>query len=404
METPRIDPARLPELYEAVCHLNVSMDESEVIQRVLESALKLMKADYAFLQLTDSPTIHISPNPAQGLTEFFRGISETLAAQMVQARASINVSDLQEFSTFANEHLSEFLASHTVAIVAIKTARNEIGTLAVTRHRTAREFTSDETSALEFFAKWAELALDAAQASRIRESCVSFVHMACFDIRTPVTFVAGISELLSNELTLVVSDKQLELLGMLSKQSKKVSALTNVLPDLAQIEFDALRLWLKPIDIAKSIAETTNELSPQLEAKGHILNIVAPSSIPFVMADERRFHQILTGLISNAGKFMLQEGQITMTVVVAGGVIRVSVADKGIGIQQDEQPQVFSKGFHANLPVELRHLQGVGGSLYIFKHAVEGMGGTIGFESEPGKGSTFWFTLPIAEPGTSPNS
>jgi signal transduction histidine kinase len=105
----------------------------------------------------------------------------------------------------------------------------------------------------------------------------------------------------------------------------------------------------------------------------------------------------ISGLISNADKFMLQEGQITVTVVVEDKVIRISVADKGIGIQPDEQSQVFSKLFHANLPVELRHLQGVGASLYIFKHAVVGMGGTIGFESEPGKGSTFWFTLPIAE-------
>jgi signal transduction histidine kinase len=63
-----------------------------------------------------------------------------------------------------------------------------------------------------------------------------------------------------------------------------------------------------------------------------------------------------------------------------------------------------TKWVQANLPIELRHLQSVGVSLYIFKRAVEGMGGTIGFESERGKGSTFWFTLPIAEPETSPNS
>ena len=404
MENPKIDPARLPELYEAVCQLTTSLDESDVIQHVLESALKLMKAEQAFLQLANSSTVHIAPNPTQGLTAFFSGISETLAAQMAQARASIYVSDRQQFSAFANEHLSAFLDSHTAVAVLLKTSRGEVGTLAATRDISTGAFTSDEVSALEFFTKWAALALDAAQASKIRESCVNFVQSACFDIRNPIAAIVGYSELLLNDLATVAGSEHIEMLGLLNKQARKVSALTNVLPDLAQIEFDTLWLRLGPIDIAKSMSEISKELSPQLEAKDHILKIIAPASIPPVIADEWRFNQILGGLTSNADRFMLQEGEITITVSATEKSIRISVTDNGIGIQLDEQSQVFSKWFRANLPDELRHLQGVGTSLYIIKHAVEGMSGTIGFESEPGKGSTFWFTLPIAEPETSSNS
>jgi signal transduction histidine kinase len=404
MENPKIDPARLPELYEAISQLSASQNEADIIQRVLDSALKLVNAQHAFLQLANSPSIHIAPTPTQGLMEFFSGISETLAVNMVQARASIYVSNWQEFSAFANEHFLGFLASHTAAIVALKTPRAEVGTLAVTRDISAGAFTSDETLALEFFAKWAALALDAAQVSKIRESCVGFIHGACFDIRTPMSFIVGFSQLLLSDLASVASNEQIEMLSLLNKRAMKVSALTNVLPDLAQIEFDTLRLRLTSVDIARDITKTIDELRPQLDAKGHILKIIAPSSIPPVIADEWRFHQIMAGLVSNADKFMLQEGQITVTVVVADKVVHISVADTGLGIQPNEQPQVFSKWFHANLPVDLRHLQGVGTSLYIFKHAVEGMGGTIGFESESGKGSTFWLTLPIAEPEASPNS
>jgi K+-sensing histidine kinase KdpD len=401
MGNPKIDPVRLLELYEAISQLSASQDESDIIQRVLDSALKLMNAERAFLQLNNSPTMHLAPNPAQGLTEFYSGISETLAEQMAQARASIYVPNWQEFSVFADEHLSAFLASNTAAIVVLKTPRGQIGTLAVTRAASMGAFTPDKMTVLEFFVKWAALVLDAAQVSKIRESCVSFIHGACFDIRTPMSFIVGFSELLLSDLAPVANDEQIEMLSLLNKRARKVSALTNVLPALAQIEFDTLRLRLKPVDIGKSIAEIAKELGPQLEAKGHILKMAGLISIPLVMADEWRFHEILTGLISNADKFMLKEGQITVTVVIEDKVIRISVADEGIGIQPNEQPQVFSKWFHANLPVELRHLQGVGVSLYIFKHAVEGMGGTIGFASEPEKGSTFWFTLPIAEPDTS---
>lgn len=404
MENPQIDLTRLPELYEMISKLRASQDESVIIQCVLDSALKLTNAEYASLQLVNSHEVHIAPVPTQGLVEFFSGISESMATQMAQARASLYVSDRQEFAAFANEHVAAFLDSHTAVTVRLKTAQGEIGTLAVTRHRSVGAFTSDETAQIEFFGQWAALALDAAQASKIRESCVNFVHGACFDIRTPMSFIVGFTELLLSDLASVANDKQIEMLGLLNERARKVSALTNVLPDLAQIEFATLWSRLKPVDIARSIAETVDELRPQLEAKGHILKMVGPTSILPAKADEWRFHQILTGLISNADRFMLQEGQITVTVVVEDRFIRISVADNGIGIQPNEQPQVFSKWFHANLPVELRHLQGVGTSLYILKHAVEGMGGTIGFESEPGKGSTFWFTLPIAEPETSSNS
>jgi K+-sensing histidine kinase KdpD len=401
MDNPKNDPARLPELYEVISQLSTSQDESEIIQRILNSALKLMNAEHALLQLADSPEVNVAPAPAQSFVEFFSSISEALATQMAQARASIYVSDWQEFTASANEHLSEFPASHTAAIVALKTPHTEVGTLMVTRDISAGAFAPDEISALEFFAKWAALALDATQVSKIRESCVSFVHGACFDIRTPMSFIVGVSELLLSDLTPVANNEQLEMLRLLNKRARKVNALTSVLPDLAQIEFDILRLRINPVDIAKSMSKISEDLGAQLEARGHILEIIKPRLILLVMTEEWRFHQILTSLISNADKFMLQEGQITVTAVVEDKVIRISVADKGIGIRPEEHPFVFSKFFHANLPVELRHLQGVGVSLYIAKHAIEGMGGTIGFESEPGKGSTFWFTLPIAEPDAS---
>ncbi len=393
----QFDPARLPELFEMISQLNASQNESDVIQRALDSALRLMNAEYAFLQLINSHEVHIAPTPNQGFAEFFSSISESLATHMAQARASISVSDWQEFSTFANEHLPGFLASHATAIATLKTSRAEVGTLAVTRDISTGAFTPDEISALELFANWAALALDATQVSKTREACANFVHGACFDIRSELTAIMGYSQLLRDGLSSVAIDEQLEMIDLLNNLARKASTLTTVLPDLARIEFGTFRFRLAPIDAAKCIRQIVEELGPQLEAQRHLLKVFQPASIPLVMAEERRFHQVLTGLISNADQFMLQEGQITITAVIEDKVVCISVSDNGIGIPPNEQPQVFSKWFHANVPVELRHLQGIGSSLYIFKHVVEGMGGTIGFESEPGKGSTFWFTLPIAE-------
>ncbi len=120
---------------------------------------------------------------------------------MAQVHASIYVSDWQEFSTFANEHLSTFLASQTIVMASLKTPRGMVGTLAAIRNVSAGAFTSEEASTLEFFGKWVALALDNARISQIRESCASFVQAACFDIRSPIAAIVGLSELLMNELT-----------------------------------------------------------------------------------------------------------------------------------------------------------------------------------------------------------
>jgi signal transduction histidine kinase len=399
MENPKIDPARLPELYEVISQLSASQDESDLIQHVLSSALKLTNAEYTFLQLANSHEVHIAPTPAQGFAEFFSGISESLATQMAHARARIYASDWREFSAFASEHLPGFLASHTTSIVALKTPRGEVGMLAMTRDLSAGAFTSKETSELEFFANWASLAIHNAQIAKHEGE---FISTVAHEFSVPLTSIKGYNDLLYKEMVGPLTDTQREFSRNVLLNVNRIINLLNNHMDVSRIENKLIQLETKSINLRECTEQIIGHFSPAIFEKQYSITLRL-ESVPFLQVDYHLMTHVMTILLDNAIKYTPAEGKIDVSAEVQGSLVKVFVRDTGIGIEPQEQTRVFQKWFRGADPAVREH-PGTGLSLYIAKNLIELMGGTIGFESEPGKGSTFWFTLPIAEPETSSNS
>ncbi|HEY0035645.1 MAG TPA: ATP-binding protein, partial [Longimicrobium sp.] len=116
------------------------------------------------------------------------------------------------------------------------------------------------------------------------------------------------------------------------------------------------------------------------------------ADLPAAWADRERIHQVLSNLVGNAVKFTPQEGRVLVTTVAEDGEIRVSVADTGPGIPPEHLPHVFDRFWQARST----RRAGAGLGLAIARGIVEAHGGAIGVESEPGRGTTFHFTLPLA--------
>jgi signal transduction histidine kinase len=147
---------------------------------------------------------------------------------------------------------------------------------------------------------------------------------------------------------------------------------------------------MAPLPVARAALEG---LVPLATAKAQRLLLDAPDDLPVLIADEARVRQVLTNLVANAIKFAHAPGDITVRIACQGGLVRCEVADRGPGIAAADLARLFQPFTQLDMSAT-RSASGTGLGLSIAKALVEAHGGAIGVESQPGAGSTFWFTLP----------
>jgi signal transduction histidine kinase len=181
--------------------------------------------------------------------------------------------------------------------------------------------------------------------------------------------------------------------------------LVSDLNDNAKIEAGRLRLEYKAVNIRDIVEEVVRSTQRRVEDKRQDVELSLPSQLPQVWADRLRVGQILENLISNANKYSSEGGKIIIGAEVtrnqwdpegAKQVVHIWVKDNGIGIGNEDQERLFQKFFRSDDP-KAREAPGTGLGLNITKSLVEMMGGRIWFDSEFRKGTTFHFTIPIAE-------
>jgi signal transduction histidine kinase len=229
------------------------------------------------------------------------------------------------------------------------------------------------------------------EANRLK---TEFVSMVTHELRTPLTSIQGYAELMLEDEQ--ISGEERESLAIVKKNADRLLGLINDLLDLSRMEAGRLDLHRTSLDLARLIPEVAGSLRPLIEAKRQRLRLDVGEALPAVWADQDRVTQILTNLISNAHKYTLVEGNITVAARRDDGFVRVDVSDTGIGLSPQDQAQLFTKFFRAHE----RSPQAGGGTglgLVICRLLVELHGGRITVSSAPGQGSTFSFTLPAGE-------
>ena len=226
------------------------------------------------------------------------------------------------------------------------------------------------------------------EANRLK---TEFVSMASHELRTPLTSIQGYAELLLEDEQ--IAEAHRESLTIVKKNSERLLGLINDLLDLSRVEAGRLDLHRTNLDLARLIPEVAGSLRPLIEMKRQRLRLDLGDALPAVWADADRVTQILTNLISNAHKYTLAEGSITVGARRDDGFVRVDVSDTGIGLSPEDQAQLFTKFFRANNR-SLQAGSGTGLGLVISRLLVELHGGRITVSSAPGQGSTFSFSLP----------
>jgi PAS domain S-box-containing protein len=230
---------------------------------------------------------------------------------------------------------------------------------------------------------------------RMKSELISIVS---HQLRTPMTSIKGYTDLLYLETVGEINEAQRRFLSIIKSNADRLALLANDLLDISRIETGRIRLNLEFIHISAISDEIAASLRRQIEEKGLSLKLDIPEGLPPIYGDRDRVTQILTNLIDNARHYTPAGGQITVSAQVRDNFLQVSVTDTGIGIAPEDQEKIFDRFYRADSPL-VQEVAGTGLGLSIVKAFVEMHGGEIRVESEPGRGSTFSFTLPLAERG-----
>jgi PAS domain S-box-containing protein len=225
-----------------------------------------------------------------------------------------------------------------------------------------------------------------------------FVSNVSHELRTPLTSIKGSVDNMLDGLTGSLNEKQVRYLSRIKSNTDRLSRLINDLLDLSRIE--AGRVEVRPTTLPlAALAEEVAEHMKALAAE-KLIRIEVPSPDPSVTvwADRDKVTQVLMNLIGNAVKFTPRDGKVTVALEKNGNdYIQISVADTGPGILPEERNRIFSK-FYQVASIDKQKPKGSGLGLAISKALVEMHGGKIWMESEVGRGSTFYFTLPAQQP------
>jgi len=225
-----------------------------------------------------------------------------------------------------------------------------------------------------------------------------FLSSMSHELRTPLNGILGFADLLRGQFFGPLNEKQLSYVNQIDDSGKHLLALINDLLDMAKIDAGAMELELCELSPEECCGSVVAMMSSQFKKKNIQLKSFMDPELDIMIADLRKMKQIMLNLLSNALKYTPEGGQIEFRVTKEGdSQLKAEVSDTGIGIEASELDKIFSE-FHQADRVRDEQLGGTGIGLALTRRLVELHGGEIGVESELGKGSTFWFRLPLKKP------
>jgi signal transduction histidine kinase len=230
---------------------------------------------------------------------------------------------------------------------------------------------------------------------RVNRIKTEFINMAAHELATPMTPILLQLKVLRMADRSNLTEQQARSLDVLDRSLGRLNGLLEDILDSSRLQADRLPMMDVPVDVVRVVREAVEGYREPAAAAHVALDASAQGQPLAVRGDAKRLHQVVTNLLSNAIKFTPRGGHVRVDVSNDGAAVRVEVADTGMGLSPEDAPRLFQPFTQVHDPSRIE-ARGTGLGLYICKGIIERLGGRIGCRSPgPGKGSTFWFTLPL---------
>jgi signal transduction histidine kinase len=220
-----------------------------------------------------------------------------------------------------------------------------------------------------------------------------FLASMSHELRTPLNAIIGFADVLKGGMAGELRGRQGEYLGDIVESGRHLLSLINDILDLAKVEAGRMELEVTSFSLPAALGNGMTMIRERAQQHAIDLQLEISPEVGTVSGDERKVKQVVFNLLSNAVKFTPDGGHVAVSAERRDGEIRVAVRDSGVGISAEDQARIFEE--FAQTKDGRRAAEGTGLGLTLTKRLVELHGGRIWVESEPGKGSTFTFAIPL---------
>jgi GAF domain-containing protein len=391
--------------------ISSTLDLDKVLPTIVARAVQLTGLDagaiYEYDENRQVFNLRGGENIVPELVELYRSqpirLGEGAIGSAAATRAPVQIPDIMEhYESRARDVLVRAGARAVLAVPLLREG-HILGAIAVIRNQSG-EFAPEVVKLLETFATQSAIAMQNARLFREieekgRELEIASQHKSQFlasmshELRTPLNAILGFNEMILGEVYGEVPVDMKEPLEDIQTSGKHLLRLINNVLDLAKIEAGRMELALADYSVPDMVEGVRATLRPLAEAKGLEFNVAVPNDLPLAHGDAGRLTQCLMNLAGNSLKFTKQ-GQVAISVELKDALLVFRVADTGIGIPPEKIASLFTEFKQTDATIASEY-GGTGLGLAITRQFIEMHGGRIWVESEPGKGSTFIFEIPL---------
>ena len=384
--------------------LNASLETGRAMRTTLEWSMRRSKADAGIIGMLTEEGIRIMAQEGYG-EQLSLYENKPLPLELPSLKQVTDSGQPEEFQLNPIKEGGLLPGTRTQIVVPIRREANIAGLILLE----CLEETHADLGFLGRLSDHAAIAISNAQlyaeveAANIAKS--DFVSFVAHELKNPMTSIKGYTELLAAGAVGAINENQSNFLQTIRSNVIRMSTLVSDLNDNSKIEVGRLRIEFRAVNMRDVLNNAIRSLDKQITDKKQTIAVEAPEELPQVWADQTRVEQVLVNFISNAYKYTQEEGNIIVGAESTDNkwdpegshqVVHIWVKDNGIGMTEEDQKKVFTKFFRSE-DQKAREAPGTGLGLNITKSLIEMQGGRTWFESKFREGTTFHFTVPVAE-------